>query len=80
MSEDSLIAIVSVSVVFGAPLVWFIVDTLATNWRKVRISEQGVLLKREMIERGYTAEEIIQVLEAGTDRSDLKKSRAAAVR
>lgn len=80
MSEDSLIAIVSVSVVFGAPLVWFIVDTLATNWRKVRISEQGVLLKREMIERGYTAEEIIQVLEAGADRSELKKQRPAAVR
>ena len=80
MSEDSLIAIVSVSVVFGAPLIWFVVDTLATNWRKVRISEQGVLLKREMIERGYTAEEIIQVLEAGADPSELKKSRSVAVR
>ena len=65
MSEDTMIAIVAISAGCGGPLLWGIVDTIASNWRKVRLGEQHTLLKREMIERGYLAEEIVRVLEAG---------------
>jgi hypothetical protein len=68
MSEDTLIAIVSVSVVFGAPTLWFIADTVAKNWRKVRIAEQNAALKRDLIAQGYTADEIVRVLNAGTEK------------
>jgi len=80
MSDDTLISIVSVSLVFGAPLLWYLVDTLATNWRKVRIAEQGMLLKREMIERGYTADEIARVVEAGAELADDAKSTRVAAK
>ncbi len=65
MSDDALIPIAIVGIVFGAPFLWLIVTAVARYWHKVRIAEQSVLLKREMIERGYTAEEIIRVIEAG---------------
>jgi hypothetical protein len=76
MSDETLIAIVSVSVVFGAPLLWYLVDSLAGHWRKARVAEQHTLLKREMIERGYSAEEIVRVIEAGAD-ADEKPAKVA---
>lgn len=68
MSDEAIISIVSVAVVFVAPMLWFVGDTFIKNWRKVKIAEQAVLLKREMIERGYTAEEIERVIAAGAEQ------------
>lgn len=65
MSDEALIPIVSVAMVFGAPLVWGVVHSLSSNWRQVKVTEQQVALKREMIERGYSADEIVRVLAAG---------------
>ncbi|MBX9584910.1 MAG: hypothetical protein K2X87_31785 [Gemmataceae bacterium] len=65
MSDEALIPIVAVTTVFGAPLVWFVVDTIASNWRQVRVAEQNAHLKQQMVERGYSADEIVRVLEAG---------------
>lgn len=75
MNDQALIAIVSVSVVFGAPLVWYLANTFVTNWRQVKIAEQAALLKREMIERGYSADEIVRVIEVGAEPE--KSTKAA---
>lgn len=64
MSDDTLISIVMFSLIFGGPLIWFVVHTLATTWERTRCNEQNAQLKRDMIERGYTADEIVRVLGA----------------
>ncbi|MGD2109999.1 MAG: hypothetical protein PVI86_11495 [Phycisphaerae bacterium] len=46
----------------GVVLVTFIV---ARQWRAVRIAEAEVSLKLKMLERGYSADEIVKVLQAG---------------
>ena len=66
MSDESLVSIVAISCLFGGPLLWGLVNSLASHWRKLRIEEQQLALKRDMIERGYLPEEIVRVLEAGT--------------
>ena len=76
MSDEALISIVSVSLVFGAPLLWYLADTLATNWRKVKIAEHSVLLKREMIERGYSADEIVRVIDSGVEAEEMDEKAA----
>ncbi|MBX9624825.1 MAG: hypothetical protein K2X82_13550 [Gemmataceae bacterium] len=65
MSDQALIPIVAVSAVFGGPLIMYVVHTIASNWRQVRVAEQTATLKQQMIERGYGADEIVRVLEAG---------------
>lgn len=65
MSDEALIPIVAVTAVFGFPLVGYVVSTVATNWRQVKVAEQNAALKQQMIDRGYAADEIVRVLEAG---------------
>lgn len=65
MSDEALIPIVAISAVFGGPFIGYVVHTVATNWRQARVAEENAHLKRQMIERGYSADEIVRVLEAG---------------
>lgn len=65
MSDDALISIVGASLLFGAPMIWLVVDSLAKNWRKARVAEYQAILKRDMLDRGFSADEIIRVIEAG---------------
>lgn len=53
MSDEAVISVVATCVLFGAPMLWLIVDSLAKNWRKARVAEQQTILKREMIDRGF---------------------------
>ena len=73
MSDDAVISIVGASLLFGGPMVWLIVDSLAKNWRKARIAEQQTILKREMLDRGFSAEEIVRVVEAGGAADEARK-------
>ena len=73
MSDDALISIVGASLLFGAPMVWLIVDSLAKNWRKARVAEHQIILKREMLDRGFTADEIVRVIEAGGTADETRK-------
>ncbi|HVK13711.1 MAG TPA: hypothetical protein VM597_33515 [Gemmataceae bacterium] len=41
-----------------------------TEWRKARVAEQAAVLKRDMIERGFTADEIVRVIDAGAELED----------
>jgi hypothetical protein len=63
VTENGIIGLVAVVCLFGAWPIWLIVDAIASNWRKARIAEQEAVLKREMIERGFSADEIAQVIE-----------------
>ena len=65
MSEQ-VVGLVAVACLFGGPVVYFVVNSIATNWRKARVAEQNAVLKRDMIEKGFTADEIVRVIAAGT--------------
>jgi hypothetical protein len=60
-----LVAILFVTFTFGGAILWLIVTTIAENWRKARVADRNVILKQSMIERGYRADEIVRVLNAG---------------
>lgn len=64
MSDDSVISVVAIACVFGAPMLWGIVDSMASNWRKAKIAEAEAGLKRVMVEHGYPADEIARVIAA----------------
>ena len=56
--------------VFFAMGIVVIAVVVAVQWRKVRIGDAEVSLKMRMIERGYSPEQVVQVLQGstGTDR------------
>jgi hypothetical protein len=73
MADEAIISVVACSLLFGAPMVYFMVESVAKNWRKARVAEQQTILKREMIDRGFSAEEIVRVLEAGGTSDEPRK-------
>lgn len=62
-----LVAVLFVTFLFGGGTLWLIVATVAEQWRKSRMAERNAAVKQAMIENGYRAEEIVRVLNAGTD-------------
>lgn len=68
-SPSSLdIAMASIIVPMVVVTVWII----AHQWRKTRVAAYNAKLKQLMIERGMSASEIRDVLEAGGDLKNLK--------
>lgn len=57
--------ILAIVLIFGGGVSIAIIATLAENWRKVRVAEQNAVLKQNMIERGFSADEIVRVIDAG---------------
>ena len=51
-------------IVFGSITLICVVPSIAHYWWKVRKAEAEAVVKREMIQRGYTAEEIRLVLDS----------------
>lgn len=70
MSDGAIVSMVSVVCIIGLPILWGILSSVTTEWRKVRVAEQVAVLKKDMIERGFTADEIIRVIDAGADLED----------
>lgn len=60
-----IVAVLFVTFLFGGGVLSLIVATIAENWRKSRVAENNAELKQAMIERGFRAEEIVKVLNAG---------------
>jgi hypothetical protein len=60
-----LVAILFVTFTFGGAILWLIVNSLAENWRKVRVADRNAVLKQSMLDRGYRADEIAKVLNSG---------------
>jgi hypothetical protein len=49
---------------FMIPLTGIVFGTLTGYWRRTRQAELDAALKQQMLERGMSADEIVQVLEA----------------
>ena len=64
---QDLVAILFVTFLFGGGVLWLIVATAAEQWRRVRVGERNAALKQAMVENGYRAEEIVRVVNAGSD-------------
>lgn len=46
-------------------IVWLTIYSIMEEWRKVRVAEQNAILKKEMLERGFSADEIVRVIRNG---------------
>jgi hypothetical protein len=57
---ETLIAALSLLLMFGWPMVWIVAHYAYEGWKV----SQEIVLKREMAARGYTAQEIVQVVAA----------------
>lgn len=62
-----LVAILFVTFLFGGGTLWLLVATVAEQWRKIRVGDRNSALKHAMVENGYRADEIVRVLNAGSD-------------
>ena len=60
-----LVSVLFVTFLFGGGVLWLIVATIAENLRKARVADRNATLKQSMVEKGYRADEIIRVLNAG---------------
>jgi hypothetical protein len=66
-----------VFIVFGSLTLMFVLPWLAHYWYKARKAELDASLKQEMLHRGMTAAEIVQVLEASSDGKPRKRGCTA---
>ena len=70
MSDEAVVGVVLFGCLLGLPLLCGLAAIVMSEWRTARIAEQNAVLKREMIERGFTADEIVRVLAAGAEPAD----------
>lgn len=63
---EKLPSILAITFIFGGWAIYASVKSVAENRRAARIAEQNAVLKKEMIDKGFSADEIVKVLEAGT--------------
>jgi hypothetical protein len=63
MRGDEVVGIIAVIGLFSVPIVWTIAHYCHLSWK----SWHEISLKREMVQRGYTADQIMAVLAAQSD-------------
>jgi hypothetical protein len=61
--------IIPVILAFMVPITAIIFGTLTSYWRRSRQAELDASLKQQMLERGMSADEIVQVMEAKSQPS-----------
>jgi hypothetical protein len=69
-SEENIIALVAVTGWFVVPMVWLVAHYTYYAWKQ----GQATALVRDMIARGYTAAEIIQICQVLGQKAPLPKS------
>ncbi|HUU84902.1 MAG TPA: hypothetical protein VM243_15490 [Phycisphaerae bacterium] len=62
VNEPAVLIVCALWVVVGLIVLAAII---AVQWRKVQIAKENAALKQQMIERGFTAEQIVNVIQAG---------------
>ena len=62
-----LVPILFVTFTFGGGALFLVASVIAENWRKYRVAERQASLKQAMVDRGFRADEIVRVLNAGRD-------------
>ena len=70
LDEPYLLAVVAVWVLVAGVVLGAII---AVQWRKVQQAKYEAGLKEQMLERGFTADEIISVINAGASRGRVGK-------
>jgi hypothetical protein len=80
MSEETLIAVVGISAVFGLPIILGGIAIVTGYMRQSRVDEMNAALKRDLIARGFTADEIVQVINAGSGDEVAAKDAKPACR
>jgi len=63
--------LIPVVLAFMVPITAIIFGTLTHYWRRSRQAELDASLKQQMLERGMSADEIVQVLEAKSEPSKI---------
>jgi hypothetical protein len=77
MSDQAILAIcITVGVMFF--FASFYIPELAQQWRKAKADAANAALKQQMIERGFTADEIAKVIAAGSDAPEGAGEEAGA--
>lgn len=71
---SELPGLVAIVLIFGGGVLCAIVHSVSSNWRQARVAEQNAVLKRAMLDKGFSSEEIVRVIHSGTD-PDAKISR-----
>lgn len=64
MSSGDLSGVLFMGIVVGLPVLGWVATSVAGEWRKARVAEQHAALKQQMIEKGFSAGEIVRVIEA----------------
>lgn len=72
----TLPAILAISFIFGGTTIYCIINAIVVNWRKTRVAEQNAVLKKTMIDRGFSADEIERVIKADANPSTKKKKQS----
>jgi hypothetical protein len=70
--------VLAVTLGIGAGIIIPVTYFLTTNWRKVRVMEQNAVLKKAMIDKGMSADEITAVVGAGTGDDVWENENAVA--
>jgi hypothetical protein len=65
LPDPELLVVLAVWIVVGAVVIGIV---LAIQWRRVQIARLDAELKERMIEQGFTAEDIMGVMNSGADR------------
>ena len=71
LANPDLLVLVAVWAIVGGVVLGAII---AVQWRKVEQAKAEAHLKEQMIERGFTADEIIRVISAGAGRDGARKA------
>lgn len=72
--------LIPVVLAFMVPITAIVFGTLTSYWRRSRQAELDASLKQQMLERGMSADEIVQVLEAksGPSKVGCKERKSAS--
>ena len=65
MSGGQIIGLVSVVLLFGMPLIVGVVHAITSGWKSVAKHREDVDLKHKLVDAGFTAEEIVRIMNAG---------------
>jgi hypothetical protein len=70
-ADPGLLVVVAVWIIVGGVVLGAII---AVQWRKVEQTRAEARLKERMVERGFTADEIVKVTDAGAGHGGARKA------
>jgi hypothetical protein len=65
LSGEQTVGVIAIVVTVGGGLVFAAIAVIAYYWQIVRVAEQNAVLKKTMIDKGFSPEDIERVVMAG---------------